>query len=102
MSRAWAWAWALAFASGCGGSGEQRVYDNNDLQLLTSYAAKELCSCAFVMGQSDDFCARWTKAAPDLKTYRINRNQRTVETQAVLFWSAKARYTGKRHGCVLE
>jgi hypothetical protein len=94
---------AIAGGASCGGSSSgERIYDNNDLQLLTSYAAKEICSCVFVMGRDEDFCGRWAKAAPNLKTFRVNRSDATVETQAVLFWSAKARYTGRRHGCVLE
>ena len=91
----------VAVAGGCGGDGK-REYARNDLQLLTAYSAKELCSCAFVMGQSDDFCARWTRAAPNLKTFRIDRDKKLVETQAVLVWGARARYLGPRAGCVLE
>jgi hypothetical protein len=79
-----------------------RTYERNDLQLLTSYAAKEICSCVFVMGQSEDYCAAWAKAAPDLKTFRVDRATGEVEAEAVLFWSRKARYLGRRRGCVLE
>jgi hypothetical protein len=93
---------SATLATSCAGEDAGRVYENNDLQLLTAYAAKEACSCIFVMGQTEEFCRRWTRAAPDLKTLRINRTFSTVETQAVLFFSARARYTGKRHGCVLE
>jgi hypothetical protein len=91
----------LAGALSCGSDGG-RVYDNHDLQLLTSYAAKELCSCIFVMGQSEAFCARWTKAAPDVKTWLVDRAASAVETQAALFYRARARYRDRRHGCVLE
>ena len=79
-----------------------REYENNDLILLTAYTAKELCTCAFVLEQSDEFCGRWTRASPNVKTFRIDRGARSVEAQAILFWGAKARYAGPRAGCILE
>lgn len=87
--------------SGCGRKNGP-PYANNDLQLLTAYAAKEICSCVFVMGQSDEFCGRWTRANPNLKTWRVDRDKKTVETQAVLYWGARARYVSPREGCVAE
>jgi len=92
---------AVLGLSSCG-TESGRVYDNNDLQLLTSYAAKELCSCIFVMKQSEDFCNAWTKAAPDIKTWKADYAATAIDTQAGLFFSARARYLGRRHGCVLE
>lgn len=91
-----------ATLASCGSSGPDRIYDNNDLQLLTSYAAKELCSCIFVMGQTEAYCGQWTKAAPNLKTWSVDRGKGEVEAAAVLFWSKRARYIDRRHGCVLE
>ncbi len=82
--------------------GGQRLYNNNDLQLLTAYSAKEMCSCLFVMGQTEDFCVRFTKQAPDVKTYRIDWDHKSIETQAILFWGARAHLRGPRQGCVLE
>jgi hypothetical protein len=78
------------------------LYNNNDLVLLTAYAAKEICSCVFVMGREDDFCAAWAEASPDLKTYQIDHTNKTVTAQAVLFWGQTARYVSFRRGCVLE
>lgn len=81
---------------------QPRLYARNDLQLLTSYAAKEICTCVFVMHQTDAFCERFTRASPNLKTFRIDHEGKTVETAAVLFWSARARWVSPRFGCVLE
>ncbi len=92
----------LALAGSCGSSDKPRQYNNNDLELLTSYAAKEICSCVFVMGRDDDFCGAWAKASPNLRTYHIDHESRTVSTQAVLFWGRNARYVSFRRGCVLE
>lgn len=79
-----------------------REYDNNDLELVTRYAAKELCSCLFVMQRDQGYCGEWTRASPNLRTYRVDWANRRVETQAVLYWGASARYVSARRGCVLE
>jgi hypothetical protein len=92
----------LLLLTACNGATHTRPYDNNDFQLVTAYGAKDLCSCLFVMRQSDEFCANWTRASPNIKTVRVDRENRVVETQAVLFWSARARYVSPRFGCVLE
>ncbi len=55
----------LVVPTGCGRRNGP-PYANNDLQLLTAYAAKEICSCVFVMGQSEEFCGRFTRANPNL------------------------------------
>jgi hypothetical protein len=54
------------------------------------------------MHQTDAFCERFTRAAPNLKTFRIDHDAKTVETAAVLFWSARARWVSPRFGCVLD
>ena len=92
---------ALALSCDSAPPGE-RLYKENDLQLLTAHAAKEMCSCVFVFGRDEDFCKAWVKAAPDLKTLRVDRDGKTVESQAVLLWGARARFVDERRGCVLE
>ena len=89
----------LLVGAGCGSDDE---YQNHDLTLVTSYAAQEMCSCLFVMGQSEDFCVRFTRANPNVKTVRVDRAGKKVQAQAVVFFGATARYTGPRFGCVLE
>jgi hypothetical protein len=91
----------LLVIAGCESSPD-RIYQRNDLQLLTHYAAKELCSCLFVMERDRDFCTSWTRQAPNLRTYSVDYDNKRVTTQAVLYWGASARYQGPRHGCVLE
>jgi hypothetical protein len=80
----------------------QRPYDNNDLQLVTAYTAKDFCSCVFVMEMSEDYCRRWTKSSVDVATLRVDYQERTVQTAAVLLWGEKARFVSAREGCVLE
>ena len=91
---------ALFGVAGCGSEG--RIYDNNDLELATSYTAKEVCSCFFVMEQSEEYCRAWTKASPDVADFSIDTEAKRVSSTALLFWSASAKFTGPEFGCVLE
>jgi hypothetical protein len=94
---------ACAAALSCGrGDTVQRPYDNNDLQLVTSYTAKDFCSCVFVMEMSEDYCRRWTAASPAVATVTVDYKERSVQTAAALLWGEKARFVSARDGCVLE
>lgn len=96
------WLLLLSLAlAGCS-SGSSRVYSNNDLQLLTAHAAKEMCSCLFVFGRDENFCSAWVKAAPDLKTLHVDWDGKSVESEAIIAWGARARFVDARRGCVLE
>ncbi len=87
----------------CGrGDTVQRPYDNNDLQLVTAYTAKDFCSCVFVMEMSEDYCRRWTAASPAVATVRVDYEERTVQTAAALLWGERARFVNAREGCILE
>ena len=94
---------ACAAALSCdGGDTVRRPYDNNDLQLVTAYTAKDFCSCVFVMQRSEDDCRRWTAASPAVATVRVDYQERSVQTAAALLWGEKARFVSERDGCVLE
>lgn len=77
-------------------------YQDNDLELLTAYRAKELCSCLFVMEQTEDYCRAYTVAAPNLATFKIDREAKEVSTSAVLLWGQRARWISAHDGCRLE
>ena len=78
------------------------TYSDNDLELLTRYRAKNLCSCLFVMERGEKYCSAWTSQAPRLATYSIDWDAREVSTQAMMYWGAKARFVDAERGCVLE
>ena len=59
-------------------------------------------TCVFVMRQTQEFCTRWTRASPNIKTVRVDWSARTVEAQSVLFFSARAHYVDAHRGCVIE
>lgn len=89
--------------SGCGAPPvNPGHYSWNDLRLTTSYRAKEVCSCVFVMGMSEDFCRAWTVASPDVAVFVVDQNAKTVETHALLEWGAHAKYVDALQGCVDE
>jgi len=78
------------------------TYTDHDLELLTRYRAKDMCSCLFVMERSKDYCVRWTRQPPNLATFKIDWDRREVRTQAMLYWGARARFVDNHFGCVLD
>lgn len=90
---------AALLALSCGAPGE---YRSNDLQLVTGYTAKEMCSCLFVMEQTEDFCRAWTAASPPLARFRVDAAKKTVESSALMLWGARAHFVSARAGCILE
>jgi len=81
--------WLLLSALlGCGGADR---YDNSLLELATHYRAKQMCSCLFVAGRDEAHCAAWTVASPDVASYRIDAESKTVHSD--VFWLAPASYT---------
>ena len=77
-------------------------YDNNDLELINAYTAKELCSCLFVMEQTEEYCRAWTKASPPIARPRIDYRAKRVSSSAAIIWGASARWVDAQAGCVLE
>ncbi len=87
----------LGALAGCGES-----YGRNDLELITAFTAKQLCSCLFVIGREERACRAWVRESPAVATASIDLEAKVVEAEAMMLWSARARYTGERFGCVLE
>jgi hypothetical protein len=77
-------------------------YKQNDLELLPAFTSKSMCSCMFVMKQTEAFCREWTRVDPDAKTISIDTEAKTVEAQTLGLWGGKARFISQRKGCVLE
>ena len=83
---------------GCADTG----YNNHDLELLTSYRAKDMCSCVFVQQREESYCRDWTKASPNLATMTVDLNTKSVTTAALQYWSATAMFVSDEEGCVLQ
>lgn len=77
-------------------------YHENDLELISAYRAKTMCSCMFVEGMSEDYCAAYSLQNPPVATFTVDVDRARVEAQTVLLWGDSARYTGERFGCVFE
>lgn len=103
-----AWCAVLLWASlACA----DRVYDNNEITLLTRLDAKEMCSCVFVVGQTQEFCREYVRLGipvpglaqglPVPVLLRVDSQQKTTHAQVGLH-VASARWRGDRVGCVLE
>lgn len=86
---------------GCG-NGEERVYDNGDLELVTAYTAKAACTCLFVSGRTEEECRAFAKQNPAVASFSFDAEKKTVESNALLAWGAKARFVSERAGCVLD
>jgi hypothetical protein len=78
-----------------------RVYRNDDLTLVTSYTAKETCSCLFVLEQPEEFCRTWTRYDPPVVAWTADQATKTV-TATTLWVHARARRVSERDGCVLQ
>ncbi|WP_224372492.1 hypothetical protein [Hyalangium versicolor] len=85
-----------------GGGNSRHRYGNNDLVLVTSYTAKDACSCLFVMERDEAFCRAFVKADPAVASLTIDFEHKAVETSALLLWGARAHYVDARDGCVLD
>jgi hypothetical protein len=92
----------LPVLASCDSGSGRRLYDNNDLELLTAYTAKDACSCLFVMEREEAFCRAFVKASPAVARLTIDSEKKVVETTALLLWGARARFVDARQGCVVD
>ena len=93
------------------GSCGSRYYNNSEFTLLTRLDAKEMCSCVFVVGQTEEYCREYVRLGipfPGLKqglpvpiAVTVDTATRTT-TARVAHYHASARHLGARTGCVLE
>jgi hypothetical protein len=98
----------LCAVPSCGGD---RLYPNSELTLLTGLDAKELCSCVFVVGQTEEYCREYVRLGipfPGLKQgvpvpiqLLVDHDARRTSAR-VAGNHASARFVGDRRGCVLE
>jgi hypothetical protein len=93
---------ALLPVLGSCGKSDRRLYDNNDLELVTTYTAKDACTCLFVMERDEAYCRAFVKASPSVAHLTIYPEQKMVETTALLLWGARARFVDARTGCLVD
>ncbi len=83
-------------------NGTPRTYDNNDLELSVGNAARNGCSCRYVMGLTETECRAWIRANPDVAFVRFDDVNKRVDASAFISWTATAHVVDVRRGCVLE
>jgi len=76
-------------------------YDTGLLTLASRFAAKETCSCRFVLGMDADFCKDVTRVSPDVAHARVDVDDKTVHARALGFWGAEAKWVNAEEGCVI-
>ncbi len=81
---AWNWRYARAFPD-----------------ILSSFTAKEYCTCRYVIGRGDEACREYTEYFIPIGELRFDDEAKTVEVDA-LFRTNSARYLSERYGCRLE
>lgn len=69
--------------------------------ILPAFAAKEYCSCRFVMGQDDGYCERYTRQYLPIGSRTVDEAARRVVVRATGATRA-ARWLAPREGCRLE
>ena len=77
-------------------------YDAGRLGLGTAFIAKEMCSCIFVSGQSEEYCRAYTETSPKLVfSASVDQEEKSVTARGAFFLKRKAVWRGKREGCGL-
>lgn len=68
---------------------------------VSAFHAKMLCSCIFVMEQSEEYCKSYTQIGLPIQNEEIDYNEK--RTSALAFGvPATAHYQGDRLGCLLD
>jgi len=91
-----------ALLTGCAKKGDVRTYDNSLFELASAFAAKETCSCRFVMQREEDFCREWVRVSPNVAKPKVDEEERVVTARALGMGKATARFVDDQLGCVLD
>lgn len=69
--------------------------------IISSYYAKEMCTCVFVIEQKEETCHNIVRQYVPISEVVIDREQRAVTTTG-LFQSNRAHFVSAQLGCTLE
>lgn len=69
--------------------------------IISSYYAKEFCSCYFVVGREEKACHTYVKQYIPIQDFHIDTESKKV-TVTGLYRTNSAKYVSERYGCVLE
>jgi hypothetical protein len=72
-------------------------------RLAGRFAAKEVCSCRFVFGQTEEYCRDYARVGPSWGlTTSVDLFEKKVHTQAFTVIRASAAFLGPKVGCALD
>lgn len=83
-------------------AGEVHAYEGGLFPLASGFAAKQMCSCVFVAGRSEEECAAWVKVSPDVARFRVDHERKAVRARALGLGRQDAHWVDDRTGCVLD
>ena len=86
---------------GCGKKSTVRTYDNSLFELASGFAAKETCSCRFVMKRDAAFCKEWVRVSPNVARPKVDEDAKTVTARSLGMGKQTARFVDDQVGCTL-
>lgn len=60
------------------GASRARAREASQLEIMTGFAAKEACSCAFVVEQTDEYCKAFGQSGPAPVVITIDHKSQVV------------------------
>jgi len=70
--------------------------------IISAFYSKEMCSCVFVVGQTEEFCTNYARQwIPIRGVPQVDREKKSIRVTG-LFRTNEAIYAGERKGCVLR
>lgn len=77
------------------------TYDASLFALASGFSAKEVCSCIFVAGRSEDECREWTRVSPNVARFKVDTQDKVVTAHALWMGKTTARYVDEKTGCII-
>lgn len=68
--------------------------------VISSYYAKEMCTCVFVIEQSEDTCHNIVRQYVPISSVTVDRDNKSVTTTG-MFRTNSAKFEGAQYGCTL-
>lgn len=70
-------------------------------EIISSFTAKEMCSCLYVMELGKEPCVNYARQYIPIQSYSIDEKAKIVTVRG-LFRTNSASYQGRRYGCRLQ
>ena len=83
----------------------QRSLHSSLTDIGSGSSAKQMCSCMFVMKQSEKFCRKFSREVliiDILNRHKVDKKEKTITTTIGFFFNKrKAKFMGDKLGCTL-